>query len=264
MAKRKSCGQAESDNLVDVLIQYVNEATHPPTKRKCRLEGFNLKGECEIQGECKLSHDWLEVFCVYAVDLLEDVFWAAHGDDKAARRLSKLQSVFDKKDDLPPAIKRAAEIHAIMHRLRWVTAPHNEEELVQLIEKKKNRIVYGVSDGAKNEPVGLRDLKWLDEPCDPKFIKVQQQLKESYERPAIQELYKEAKQHWHPKATLQSLALDIYLTRHNYIKRDDRDRAREGLRRDLRMMRRSNLTVFVEGFDCGSGETDRFRRRPVL
>jgi hypothetical protein len=121
-----------------------------------------------------------------------------------------------------------------------------------------------VSDGAKNEPVGLRDLKWLDEPCDPKFIKVQQQLKESYERPAIQELYKEAKQHWHPKATLQSLALDIYLTRHNYIKRDDRDRAREGLRRDLRMMRRSNLTVFVEGFDCGSGETDRFRRRPVL
>jgi hypothetical protein len=145
-----------------------------------------------------------------------------------------------------------------MHKLRWVTAPHNEDELVEVLEESENEFKCVVSEGEANQRVELRDLEILAQPCDPddKFKFVREQLKNSYERPEIKDLCDEAKKHWHPKDTLQSLALDIYLTRHGFVKKDDRERSREGLRRDLRKMRRANLTVFVDGFDCGCQPDD--------
>jgi hypothetical protein len=58
-------------------------------------------------------------------------------------------------------------------------------------------------------------------------------------------LYEEAEKHWTPQATLQSLAVNIYLDRHGHVEEGDRARWRETLRRDLRFMRRANLSVTV-------------------
>jgi hypothetical protein len=77
-------------DLADVFLQYLNDATNAPTNRRRRLEGYDLKGECKSADECKLSGEALDIFYVYAIDLLEDVFWAAHGDDNAARRVTKV------------------------------------------------------------------------------------------------------------------------------------------------------------------------------
>ena len=244
---------AASEDLAHRFARYLNAATSAPREHLCRLEGFELPGECKRDGECKLEGDWLNFFYWYAIEFLDDIMWASHGDDKAARRIAKLAGVFEKKQQQPPAIQRAAEIHAIMHTLRWVTAPHNEDELIQVVEESEDKVVYVLSDGEGNERVELRDLEFLEQPCDPndKFKNIHEQLKNSYDRPEIKDLYDEAKKHWHQKATLQSLALDIYLTRHGFVKKDDRERAREGLRRDLRKMRQAKLTVFVNGFDCG-------------
>ena len=255
------------NNLADVFLEYLNDATHSPTERNCRLAGLNISGECKSADECKLSGEFLDIFYTGAIYFLEDMFWAAHGDADAWRRVMKVIDIFDKRDELPPGIERAAEVHSIIHKLRWVTVAHNADQLVEVVKDTEEEFVCRVTDAKENERVFLMELEFLDGPsADPKdrFKHVREQLKESYDRPEIRDLYEEAKQHINSKSTLQSLALDIYLTRHGYIKKDDRDRAREGLRRDLREFRCQNLTVHVQGFDCGCAETDRFRDRVVL
>lgn len=123
MGKRDGCGcetrtatkspteteaAAGSEDLGHRFARYLNAATTAPAQRKCRLEGFNLRGECEREGECKLEGEWLDIFYVYAVEFLEDIIWAAHRDEKAARRITKLIGVFEKKEQ-PPFLQRAVE-----------------------------------------------------------------------------------------------------------------------------------------------------------
>lgn len=178
----------------------------------------------------EISDEWLDAFYNLACALLVDVGFASDGDSKARRRVSQLERLFE--SGRSPSLRRAAEVHAIMYQLRCVTTPLNGVEIVDY-----EPLTCVVTEAEANKPVEMLNIDELS--------KIDRELAYALRSalgPFHREIFQEAEKHWCEKSTLQSLAVNIYMDRHGHLKEDKRERWREKLKRDLRIMRQANLT----------------------
>lgn len=194
--------------------------------------------------DAQLPEEWSETFYYLASALLTEIVLASRDDFKALRRLSKIEDVLE--TGMSPAIERAAEVHAIMHQLRWVTLPANDNLVEEIEDPDSGKLSYIVTEAEFNERVEMIDIDEMSS-IDSDCARALKAALGHVDRG----LYQEAKKHWSQKATLQSLAVNIYLDRHGHIKENDREQWREKLRRDLREMRSVGLTVVPE-HDCSN------------
>lgn len=203
----------------------------------------------------KISDDWKESFYHLASALLDDVATASNYDDliaanqattvhlreskSALRRISKIIDVLNTR--MSPSLERGMEIHAIMDQLRYVTIASNHDNY-EVVEDSPDKFECVVTEPEPSDTVEMMQEPELDD-THPLAEAAREYYRHLRQDEYLGCLCEEAEKHWTPQATLQSLAVNIYLDRHGHIEEGDRTRWRETLRRDLRFMRRANLSV---------------------